>query len=82
MAFASSPENDLIVQPNGPYLLSKQILTDETPEYIPGFMHDVKNGESHKTIYYQKIESVERLNILDKFIVLIITYITKIGNII
>ena len=81
MAFASPPGNDLIVQPNGPYLLLKRILIDETPEYIPGFMHDVKIEliESiHKTIYYRKIKSAERLNILHKFIVLIITYF---GNI-
>ena len=73
MAFASPPENDLIVQPNRPYLLSKQILIDETPDNLPGFVYDVKNGSVYKTIYYRKEKSTEKskLNILHKFIVLI-----------
>ena len=71
MAFASPPGNDLIVLATGPYLFSKQIPIDETPDHIPGFVYDVKNGESYKTIYYQKNKFKKSLNILDKFIALI-----------
>ena len=73
MAFASPPGNDIIVLATGPYLFSKQIPIDETPDNLPGFVSDVKNKSIHKTIYYRKDKSAEKsLNILDKFIALIV----------
>ena len=74
MAFASPPGNDLIVLATGPYLFSKQILIDEAPDHIPGFVYDVKIESIksiHKIIYYRKNKFKKSLNILDKFIVLI-----------